>query len=138
MHQQKLEIDEKATELAVQKDNVELLSAIGRKITSSLSVEKIISTVYDNVNTLMDANVFGIGIYNDALKRIEYPATYENGQPLPFYANEVEDKNRFGSVCFSKGEEIIIGNLHEEYKNHLQEVNTPHAGEKHISIIFNP
>jgi len=138
LQKQKQEIDEKATELFEQKESVELLSEIGRKITSSLSVEKIIGTVYDNVNALMDANVFGIGIYNEALKRIEYPATYENGEPLPFYTNDVNDKNRFGSVCFSKGDEIIIGNLDEEYKNHLQEITTPHAGEQPVSVIFLP
>ena len=78
---QKQEIDDKAKELSVQKDNlqqsynnVELLGEIGHKISSSLSVEKIISTVYNNVNSLMDANVFGIGIYNKALQRIEFPA----------------------------------------------------------------
>ncbi len=79
LRQQKLEIDKKAQELTVQKDNVELLGEIGRKITASLSVETIISTVYDNVNLLMDASVFGIGIYDDTLRRIEFPATYEDG-----------------------------------------------------------
>ncbi len=66
---QKEEIDKKAHELSVQKDyleqsyaNVELLGEIGRKITSSLSVETIIGTVYDKVNSMMDASVFGIGI----------------------------------------------------------------------------
>src|SRR5206468_8001850 len=135
LQRQKKEIDNKAHELSVQKDeleqsyrNVELLSEIGRKISSSLSVEKIIGTVYDNVNSLMDAAVFGIGIYNDTLKRIEFPATYEHGKPLPFYANSIDDKNRFGPVCFISGKEIIIGNLDKEYKDHLQEITTPHEG----------
>jgi hypothetical protein len=59
LHKQKQEIDKKAEELAVQKDNleqsyrnVELLGDIGRKITSSLSVETIIGTVYDNVKLI--------------------------------------------------------------------------------------
>ena len=96
LQRQKQEIDDKAHELSVQKDhlqqsynNVELLSEIGRKITSSLSVEKIIATVYDNVNSFMDASVFGIGIYNDDLKRIEFPATYEDGKALPYYYNSI-------------------------------------------------
>ncbi len=62
LQKQKKEIDNKAYELAVQRDtlgqsyrNVELLGEIGRKITSSLSVETIIGTVYDNVNSMMDA-----------------------------------------------------------------------------------
>ena len=40
------------------------MGKIGRSITSSLSVEKIIETVYENVNTLVDATVFAIGIYD--------------------------------------------------------------------------
>src|SRR4029077_10443835 len=64
LEKQKQEIDDKATELSIQKDNlqqsynnVELLGEIGRKITASLSVEAIIGTAYDNVNALMDASV---------------------------------------------------------------------------------
>jgi signal transduction histidine kinase/tetratricopeptide (TPR) repeat protein len=138
LQKQKEEIDNKAKELSVQKDNVELLGEIGKKISSSLSVEKIISTAYDNVNALMDANIFGIGIYNDNMKRIEFPSTYENGQALPFYFNSVDDRNRFGSVCFTTDREIIMGNLDKEYMNYIQEVTTPHEGEQPVSIIFLP
>lgn len=138
LQKQKQEIDEKAAELSEQKENVELLSEIGRKITASLSVEKIISTVYDNVNALMDANVFGIGIYNDALKRIEFPATYENGQQLAFYTNDINDKNRFGTVCFKRGKEIIINDLDKEYKNHIQEVVIVDKSGQPLSLIYLP
>src|SRR5437868_12148259 len=140
LQKQKQEIDTKAIELSEQRDelqqsysNVELLSEIGRKITSSLSVEKIIGTVYDNVNSLMDASVFGIGIYNDTLKRIEFPATYENGKALPFYSNSIYEENRFGALSFISGKEIIMGNLGEEYQNYVQNVPTPKAGSQAVS-----
>ncbi|WP_230379803.1 ATP-binding protein [Kaistella gelatinilytica] len=135
---QKQEIDEKAKALSDQKDNVELLNNIGRKITSSLSIEKVIGTVYKNVNKLMDANVFGIGIYNDQLKTLEFPCTYENGKPLPFYSNSVDDENRFGSKCFKEGKEIIQHNLAKNYKNHLQEIEMPDKGLQAVSVIFLP
>ncbi len=138
LQQQKQEIDNKAQELTLQKDNVELLGEIGRKITSSLSVETIISTVYGNVNSLMNASVFGIGIYNDVLKRIEFPATYEDGEPLPFYFNSIDDQNRFAIICFKENKEVILGNLDEEYKLHLQEVLTPHEGKQSVSLIYLP
>ncbi len=145
LQKQKKEIDNKAHELSAQKDeleqsyrNVELLSEIGRKITSSLSVEKIISTVYDNVNALMDASVFGIGIYNDTLKRIEFPATYENGKSLPFYSNSIYEENRFGALCFISGKEIIMGDLGEEYQNYIQNIPTPKAGSQAVSLIYLP
>jgi signal transduction histidine kinase len=145
LHKQKAEIDHKAKELSIQKDNlqqsynnVEQLGEIGRKITSSLSVEKIISTVYDNVNSLMDAAVFGIGIYNRELKRIEFPATYEQGQPLPIYYNSLDDDNRFAVICFKENKEIVIGNLQEEYANYIKQVQTPQEGKQPVSLIFLP
>jgi signal transduction histidine kinase len=145
LQKQKEEIDGKAVELSAQKENlqqsynnVEQLGEIGRKITSSLSVEKIIGTVYDNVNTFMDAAVFGIGIYNEDMKRIDFPATYEDGKALPFYSNSVEDLNRFAVICFREGKEIIIGDLHEEHKIYIQEVQTPHEGKQPVSLIYLP
>ncbi|HEY2648839.1 MAG TPA: ATP-binding protein [Puia sp.] len=145
LQKQKQEIDDKALQLSVQKDslqqsynNMQLLGEIGHQISSSLSVEKIIGTVYNNVNALMDANIFGIGIYNEALRRIEFPATYENGQPLPFYTNEIDAENRLAPICFRNGKEIIIGDLNKEYKKYLQQMSTPHEGEQPLSLIFLP
>ncbi len=145
LQQQKQEIDEKAKELALQKDNleksynnVELLGEIGRKITSSLSIEKIIGTVYDNVNTLMDAAVFGVGIYHDATKTIDFPATYENGEALAAYSNSIHDQNRFAGLCFISGKEIIINDLSTEYSNYLQNMPTPIEGEQPASLIYLP
>jgi len=145
LQKQKQEIDNKAHELSVQRDNleqsyknIELMGEIGRKITASLSVERIIGTVYNNVNSLMDASVFGIGIYNDALKRIEFPATYEKGQALPFYSNSIYDENRFDALCFRGGKEIIMGNLGEEYSNYIQNIQKPKEGDQTVSIIYLP
>jgi signal transduction histidine kinase len=145
LQKQKKEIDKKAEELALQKDNleqsyrnVELLGDIGRKITSSLSVETIISTVYDNVNSVMDASVFGIGIYHDDTKQIEFPATYENGVALPAYTNSIYDENRFAGLCFISGKEIVMGDLETEYKNFLQSVPVPKQGHQPVSLIYLP
>jgi signal transduction histidine kinase len=145
LQKQKDEIDTKAGELAVQKEilqqsysNVELLGEIGRKITSSLSIETIISTVYDHVNDLMDASVFGIGIYHDDVKQIEFPATYEHGIALPAYSNSIDDQKRFSALCFTSGEEIVMGDLQNEYHNYLQQVPVPMQGKQPVSLIYLP
>jgi signal transduction histidine kinase len=142
---QKKEIDEKAQQLLVQKDtlqqsydNVELLGEIGRKITSSLSVNQIIGTVYNNVNALMDASIFGIGIYHEATKSIDFPATYEKGHALPAYSNSIYDQNRLAGLCFTNGKEIVINDLGNEYNNYLQNIPTPIEGDQPSSLIFLP
>jgi signal transduction histidine kinase len=138
LQKQKEEIDAKAKELEKQKTDVEQLEEIGKKITSSLSVEDIIGTVYNNVNSLMDAKVFGIGIYNEALKRIEFPATYENGQLLPSYSNDLEDQNRVSVTCFNEGKEIVMGNLDEQHKDYIQNIPIPLTGDQAVSLIYLP
>jgi signal transduction histidine kinase len=145
LREQKAQIDAKAHELEVQKANletsyrnVELLGEIGRKITSSLSVDTIIGTVYDNVNSLMDAAVFGIGIYHGETKTIDFPATYENGQALAAYSNAVDDRNRFPGLCFSTEKEIVMGDLNKDYIHYLQQLPPPMAGDQPVSLIYLP
>jgi hypothetical protein len=84
-------LQEKTTALQHQKeqveqayDNVELLSKIGRDITAKLSSEEIISTVYQNVNSLMDAAVFGIGLFNEADSPARFPG--DEGERCPVAA----------------------------------------------------
>ena len=81
LQKQKQEIDAKAAELAKQKTNLELLEEIGHSITSSLSVERIISTVYNNVNTLMDANVLVSAFTTMRRKELSFP------QPMKMASN---------------------------------------------------
>ncbi|HET6722149.1 MAG TPA: ATP-binding protein [Chitinophagaceae bacterium] len=138
LHKQKQEIDQKAKDLEQAYNNVELLGEIGRKITSSLSLETIISTVYDNVNSMMDASVFGIGIYHEETRQIDFPATYENGVALPAYSNSIYEQNRFASLCFISGKEIVMGDLETDYKNYLQEVPVPKQGQQPVSLIYLP
>lgn len=118
--------------------NIELLSEIGRNITANLTIEQIIDTVYENVNSLMDAAVFGIGIYEEKTNRIFFPATKEKGISLkPFY-NAVDDTNRPASWCFRNQQEIYTNDYQKEHKNYVKEIKATLAGDHTNSIIYLP
>jgi signal transduction histidine kinase/ligand-binding sensor domain-containing protein len=119
-------------------DNIELLSRIGRDITARLSIEEIIATVYQNVNALMDAAVFGIGLCDQAGERIEFPATRENGEPLPPFGYALTDDSRLAVVCFQRREEIVIEDMAREHQRYLREHKPPVAGKPVASIIYLP
>ena len=82
---QKEEITAQAGSLQTAYNNLEHLSDIGKIITSQLTVEKIIDTVYESINQLMDANVFGIGILNKEKNTIDFPGVKEKGETLDFF-----------------------------------------------------
>ena len=65
---------------AAGKKNVELLSEIGRDITASLDFDTIFGRLYERVNELADADVFGVGLYHAERHEIEYRLAIENGK----------------------------------------------------------
>jgi signal transduction histidine kinase len=118
--------------------NIELISEIGKDITSSLSIENIIDTVYLHVNKLMDASVFGIGIYNNTDKTLLFPATKEKGSALPSYSYGLEDKNRLAIWCFKNQKEILSNDFENDHQQYVEYIQATAAGEDTQSIVYLP
>ncbi len=118
--------------------NVELLSRIGQKITSNLSLEQIIDTVYENVNALMDASGFGIGLLDEEARTLDFPATKERGETLPPYSFSVDDVDRLAVRCLTRREEIIINDYATEYHKYVSTDLPSPAGDEPESILYLP
>jgi signal transduction histidine kinase len=119
-------------------DNVELLSRIGRDITAKLSIVDIIETVYENVNSLMDAAVFGIALHDEAGGRLEFPAMKENGQRLPPFSYGLDDPERLAVICFRNRQEIVVEDMTREYRKFMRTHKPPVAGDPVASILYLP
>jgi len=139
-------VKERTDEVVKQKEeientyqNVKLLSEIGQQITSSLSVEKIIETAYENVNRLMDASVFCIGTFNEKENRLDFFGDIEKGEKLPFNYDTLDDV-RLSVWCFNNQKDVIINDLFLEYNNYFPNVPrpTPTVGEQVESLIYLP
>ncbi|MCO5286178.1 MAG: ATP-binding protein [Chitinophagaceae bacterium] len=118
--------------------NIELISEMGKDITGSLSFRNIINTVYGHVNTLMDASIFGVGIFNKEKKQLEFPATKENGTTLPPYSYDVDDPNRPACWCFRNEKKFIVNDFEKEHKNYVSDISDTVAGNQASSIIYLP
>ncbi len=119
-------------------EDTKLLGQIAKDITSSLSVETIISHVYENVNTLMSADSFGIGLYNPATQSLQFPGFIERNEKMPFFEFFVADKNRFAVWCFDNEKEIFVNELGKEYNRYIKGLQAPVAGSDPESVIYLP
>src|SRR5262245_43051208 len=79
--------------------NMSLLSEIGRKLTARLDTEAVMAMLYDHVNELMDASVFGIGIYRPEHGLIDYPFAIERGKRYAPYSRSMKDPNQLPVWC---------------------------------------
>jgi signal transduction histidine kinase len=131
-------VEQRTAQIQEQKDNIEKLSRIGKDITSSLSIENIIKTVYENVNTLMDASVFTIGLYKSDGNCLEFPAAIEKGVHLESFTIPMDDENRLAVWCFKNKLEVVINDYEVDYHKYVSEMAKPIAGETPESILYLP
>lgn len=126
------EIRQQASEIAAQKDRlersystVELLSDIGREITASLDLDTILFKLYERVNQLLDASVFGVGLYRPEKQQIDYTLAIENGKRYTPYSRDTSDKNQFAVWCIDNRKPMFINDVERESSKYI--TNYQHA-----------
>jgi signal transduction histidine kinase/ligand-binding sensor domain-containing protein/HPt (histidine-containing phosphotransfer) domain-containing protein len=124
--QRRRDAERQKEEVELQKENVELahrnisiLSEIGREMTATLDMETIMSTVYRHVHQLMDARIFGIGIYRGDLDLIEFPFAIDQGVRSAPSARAVNQPNQLAVWCLTRRREVFINDLEAEYENYV-------------------
>ncbi len=131
-------IIEQRDELSKAYGNIQLLSEIGQAITSTFDFDTINRTIYDYVNSLMDAPRFGIGFYDQAKQLIEFRGLIEKGQTLPNYYDKMTEKDRLSVWCITHKKPVIINDLELETQNYLEVETFAKAGHTPASIIYLP
>ena len=123
MKEKNEELEKQTKELEQSYNSVSVLSKIGRDITATLNLDTILNTVYTNVNEMMDATVFGIGIFNPEENSIEYRMSMEKGKRYQPYQRTMEDKNQFPVWCIENKKEVFINDIYSEYSKYLPNID---------------
>ncbi|MEO1052159.1 MAG: ATP-binding protein [Bacteroidota bacterium] len=132
------EIASKAKSLRRSYRDLELLSEAGKDITSNLSVEKIIGIVYHNIDALIGADVFGLGLYNKKTKTLSFNGAMESGKPVPAFEIDLIEGSYLAANCFKNRKEIFIDDFHKEHQIYLQDFKHVGFGRQAASVIYFP
>ena len=101
------------------KKNIELLSDIGREITASLDFDTIFGKLYERVNQLADADVFGVGLYHPERQEIEYRLAIEQGKRYAPYSRSTADPDQLPVWCITHRQPVFINDVHTEYAKYV-------------------
>jgi len=115
------QLEQKTFDLEASYYNIKVLSEIGKKITSTINFEKILGTLYENINALMDATEFGIGIYDERKQEIDLRLYMYKSQNLSDIDAIVsmKEKNRLSVWCIENRKEVFINNIQKEYSKYI-------------------
>jgi signal transduction histidine kinase/DNA-binding response OmpR family regulator len=119
VNERTVEIRTQAAEIAAQKDSIELLSEIGREITASLDLNTILFKLYERVNQIVDASIFGVGLYRPEKHLIEYSLAIENGKRYAPYTRSTDDKNQFAVWCIDHRKPILLNDVATEFSKYI-------------------
>lgn len=133
-----IELKQKSDELEESNRNIQFISEIGRKITSSLDIEKVLYTIQDSVIKLMNVNVFAIGLYDDASKAVTFRMVVENSVRLSEFQKSVADGDGYLHKCIRNRSEIVIDDLLTQEKDIAGVDQIVTNGELPRSVIFSP
>jgi len=132
------ELSETNKELDASFRNVKILSDIGQKITSTLNLELIFNTVYENVNSLLDATTFLIMIYSEKDQHLECRLAIKKGERLPLYIQPMNAKNKLSVWCAEHREPIFMNDVENESSKYVTFEEREVVEESISSIIYLP
>lgn len=90
------------------KQDIALLSAMGREITASLDSTMIQQVLYQNVSKLIGSMSFGIGMLDWDKRQIEFRFVVAEGKTVTAYQRSLDAQEQPASCCVLSAKEIKI------------------------------
>lgn len=113
----------KAEELIEIIKNISIISDLGEKITTTLNLNQIYEMLHDTVKSFMQANSFGVGVYNNDKRIIEYQYLIENNVKTEMHQVNFDNEASVAVRCLKENRIIVINDMHNEYLNYVKDVN---------------
>lgn len=71
------------------------------------------------MNQIVDASIFGVGLYRPEKRLIEYSLAIENGKRYAPYTRSADDKNQFAVWCIDHRQAILINDVEKESSKYI-------------------
>ncbi|MDM4766025.1 two-component regulator propeller domain-containing protein [Pelomonas sp. SE-A7] len=95
-------------EVANRTRQIATLSEIGRELTASLDLAAIRRALFEHVESLMPATVFGVGLVNREERVVEFDFMVERGKAFKPYRRSLDAPEQPAARCVATGEAFIL------------------------------
>lgn len=120
--------------------SIETIGEIGRKITATQDIEIIINTIYESMNKMMDAPIFGLGLYDKFTETVDYRVFLERSVRIPRFVAPMDEEKSYATQCIRSKKPVVINNfVIEEFKGqYLPLANIEEAEADPLSLAYIP
>ena len=131
-----LKVQEQKNEIESHLKDAQILGEIGIELSRTLKLDEIFEKMLDSLDTLLDATIFSIRIYNDETQTIDYNFTIEKGERFDPITVPMTDNENLTVWCIKNKKSIFI-NDHSDIEKYTKTAAVP-MGEMPTSMIFTP
>jgi len=108
-----VELKRKSDEIEKLYEDMKTITNIGQNITSTLDISRIMLNLYDNIIKLMDAQTFGIYLYQPDRRLIERNLLLFEGKPIQRDPISLDCGHSLSAWAISKKQALMINCLEE-------------------------
>lgn len=96
---------------------IERISNLGKKITTNLEFEKCINIIYGEIKELLPVDIFGVALYNEDKKYLDYKIFLKNKKKE--FIMKLEEGKSLDAYCLYKRKDILINDITKEYSKYM-------------------
>lgn len=99
-------------------ETINVISDIGKRITSSLELEDVVDIIYSEVGKIMNVDLLGIGFFYQN-EYVEYEFLVDRGEktsPIKIYIGE---NVSFSEYCIKNNVDILVKDSQKEYRKYM-------------------
>jgi len=121
-------------------EKMELISTVGRKITSSLGMKELVRLIYNEIGKVVAADIVGIALYDKEKNKLIYETFIEKGEEVEYKELSLDNKTSFGVYCFNNKKEVVINHGVNEYWKYIDmlKISKEEVDRYPSSIIYLP
>ncbi len=134
---QTIMLEEKTHALAQSKERMQVISEIGQQITATLNLSSVFQQIYEHTNSLMRADVLGIGVHRSIDDVLEYPYFIEYGKKSASFSISLTSETSWAVWCFKNKKEVFVNDVEKEFHAYIKQ-NQNSSGELMHSLLFCP
>jgi len=125
---------------ALEELNSQLLSIseLGRRITSSLDLDTVITTVKESLERHMDLSVFGLAVYIEEDDALDWKAYFDSGKRVHRTLNRLDPKRSIAAWSIRHRESVFIDDLDAEVSRYITGRPTGYGLLHAMSLAFLP
>ncbi|NQZ10428.1 MAG: GAF domain-containing protein, partial [Algicola sp.] len=133
-------VAERTDELEQSNHSITALSEICSEISSTLDLNKLLSTVYGHIKELMDVDVFCIGLIDKERDGVVFELAIENDLSLPEIFIAMDEKDQPTIWCIDHLQPMIIGDYEKEHDDYFGcfSIPAPKIGGETDSLLYWP